>query len=108
MHCKKDTYELISKTMGPKMNSGIKKMLEEDKKTPKKIHIYKIDEPKKYALVIGDEDTPENATYLHTIQSENIAIAITGDLAFDAVIQKYKLILKIKCYQKTEKELNMR
>ena len=85
MQCKKDTYDVISKTMGPDLNSGLCSILEDDRKTPRRIHICK-QEDGEYIIVAGRNTIPPNCELLKTIESQDITEAITGDLAFYALM----------------------
>jgi hypothetical protein len=85
MQCKKDTYDVISKTMGPDLNAGLCSMLEADRKTSKSAHVCK-QQDNKYILVTGTNTIPPNCEVVKTIGPEDISIAVTGDLAFYALM----------------------
>ena len=71
--------------MGPDLNSGLCSILEDDRKTPRHIHICK-QEDGEYMIVAGRNTIPPNCDLLKTIESQDITVAITGDLAFYALI----------------------
>ena len=84
MQCRKDTYKVICKTMGPDLNRGLCSMLQEDHKTARGICIYKRDD--EYIIVTASNQIPPNCDEVQRITSDNVTIAVTGDLAFFATM----------------------
>ena len=105
MKCKSDKYDVVMNTMGPELNDGLCSMLEEDGLTPREIKVYYKEHAEdeddagngdaednvgnrdgKYHFITGLNLPRPNWMFVSTIQSENIRIAVTGDLAFYATM----------------------
>jgi hypothetical protein len=86
MQCKKNTYYVLSETVAPLMNEGLKEILQEDKKTAKSVRIIKEGDAN-YTIVIGSVIEQGEGDVLVDITPGIIKLAITGDLAFYAVMQ---------------------
>ena len=88
MKCKKDTYELIIKTMGPSMNNGVQKVLLADGKTARDIIVCLTDNLV-HVTIQGDDTAAaininiDNAEHVITCKPR---FRITGDLAFYSLI----------------------
>ena len=88
MLCKKDSYEVISQTVGPLMNDGLREILLTDGKTPRPITIFSTSEKDDVKYMIGIGNYVANGEYniLTTIPSHRVKLAITGDLAWYATM----------------------
>lgn len=82
MKCKKDTYELLEATLGPSMNEGVGKIMEEDKKTAKKVSVVMKD-GKPFLCMGAQGDNHNNGDFVKCFRPR---FRITGDLAFYSLI----------------------